>query len=134
MSNIAPTYADFIDVYPVFAPPAANEVDIQRQLDYAERLLSKVAWHDWYSDGIMLLVAHNMSLWLPSQSSIGGGKDAAAGNVASVSGAGLSISYESSQTSIVPGSKSSAWYNKTVYGQEFLYLQSIVINSACLTA
>jgi len=111
-----------------------DEVNVQYQLNFAERLLSKLAWGDWYSDGIMLLVAHNIYLWIKSQSSIEGGKQAASGNVASTSGAGLSISFESASESVTPGSKSGAYYNKTIYGQQFLYLQSIVINSACLTA
>lgn len=134
MSNNVPTYDEFIVAYPIFAPPAAEVADIQYQLDYAARLLSKVAWHDWYSDGIMLLVAHNLTMWLRSQSSKEGGTDAAVGNVASVSGAGLAISFESSTANASPGSKSNIWYNKTVYGQQFLHLQFMVIPSAGLTA
>ncbi len=133
MSNIAPTYAEFVIAYPVFVSPAVDELDVQRQLDVAERLLSKSAWGDFYSEAIMLLVAHNTLLWLRSQLNINGGISAASGNVASTSGAGLSISFESTLANLTPGSKSSAWYNKTVYGQEYLYLQSIVINSACLS-
>ncbi len=134
MSNVAPTYTEFIAVYPIFIPPAVNEVNVQYQLDFAARLLSKLAWGDWYSDGIMLMVAHNISLWLKSQSSIEGGTQAATGNVSSTSGAGLSISFESANIGVSPGSKSGAYYNKTIYGQQLLYLQSIVINSAELTA
>ncbi len=133
MPNIAPTYAEFISAYPIFVPPAVDEQSVQRQLDIAERLLSKSAWGDWYSNAIMLLVAHNTLLWIRSQLSINGGISAASGNVASTSGAGLSISFESSLANLTSGSKSSAWYNKTLYGQEYIYLQSIVIGSACLS-
>lgn len=131
MSNTVPTYADFIAQYPLFIPPAVLEIDAQRQLDLAARLLSKGAWDDWYSDAILLVAAHNLSMWLKTQSSIEGGTQFASGNVSSVSGAGLSVSFESIES--LSGSKSDAWHNRTVYGQQYLHLRSIVITSATLS-
>lgn len=131
MSKQVPTYAEFIVQYPILIPPAVSEVDAQRQLDFATRLLCKVAWHDWYSDGILLVAAHNLSMWLKTQSAVDGGMQAASGTVASVSGAGLSISFADIES--VEGSKADAWYNRTAYGQQYLYLKSIVSSSACLS-
>lgn len=131
MSKQVPTYAEFIVHYPILIPPAVSEIDAQRQLDFATRLLCKVAWHDWYSDGILLVAAHNLSMWLKTQSAVDGGTQAASGAVTSVSGAGLAISFASIELS--EGSKTDAWYNRTAYGQQYLYLKSIVIASASLS-
>lgn len=131
MSKQAPTYAEFIVQYPILIPPVVSEVDAQRQLDFATRLLCEAAWHDWYSDGILLVAAHNLSMWLKTQSAVDGGMQAASGTVASVSGAGLSISFADIES--IEGSKADAWYNRTAYGQQYLHLKSIVISSACLS-
>lgn len=131
MPNRIPTYEEFIIEFPVMIPPAVSESDAQYQLDFAARLLCKSAWGDWYSDAIVLIAAHNLSLWLATQSDVKGGIQSAVGNVVSTSGAGLSISFESSDS--VQGSKSDAWYNKTLYGQKYLHLKSLVIPSACLS-
>lgn len=131
MANTVPTYQDFIVQFPVFVPLIVLEVDVQRQIDYAARLLSKSAWSDWYSDGILFVAAHNLSMWLVTQVSIKGGIQSAVGNVSSTSGAGISISFESIDSG--QGLKSDAWYNRTNYGQQFLHLKSLVVPSAYLS-
>lgn len=131
MPNTVPTYADFIAQYPVLVPPAALEADVQRQLDIAARLLCRKTWGIWYSDGILLFAVHNLSMWLKTQTSPEGGITAAAGVVTSASGAGLSVSF--GEVALIEGSKSDAWFNRTAYGQEYLYLKSIVVPSACLS-
>lgn len=130
MPKEVPTYTEFIVAYPIFGTDV-EELNVQRQLDIAARLLSKSSWGDWYSDAILLLTAHELLLWLKSQQSIEGGMKTASGNVASVSGAGLSISYNAVDT--VSTSRSDIWYSKTGYGQQFLLLRSQVIPNACLS-
>jgi len=102
MSKQAPTYDDFITEYPEFSPPAVFEADVQRQLDFAIRLLSRSAWGDWYSDGILLVAAHSISMRLNTQSAVNG-------------------------SSVIGSTSSKTWYNRTMYGQKFLYLQSLVV-------
>ncbi len=102
MSKQAPTYDDFIRKYLEFSPPAVFEADVQHQLDFAIRLLSRSTWGDWYSDGILLVAAHNLSMWLNTQSAVNGG-------------------------SVIGSTSSRVWYNRTMYGQKFLHLQSLVV-------
>jgi hypothetical protein len=55
-----------------------------------------------------------------------GGVQAAVGPVNSVSAAGVSTSFQAFD--VTPGSKSDAWYAKTVYGQMFLRLRDNVMS------
>lgn len=130
MSREVPTYDDFIAKYPVFTPPAVSQEEILEQLDFATRLLSPSAWHDWLSDGIMLLTAHEISMGLLPNSNVGGGLQGARGNVSSASGAGISVAFES--LSSTPGDTSSNWYNRSTYGQKYMRLQSLVVSGASL--
>ncbi len=131
MSRQAPTYQDFVIKFPIFTPPMVSEESVLQHLNFAERLLCESAWGDFYSDGILLVAAHNLSMWLKTQLAPDGGFQAAVGSVNSSSGAGLSISFDSIES--IEGSKSDAWYNRTAYGQEYLYLKSIVVPSASLS-
>lgn len=131
MSNQVPTYAEFIAAFPAFSPPAVSESAIISQLNLAERLLSKGVWGDFYSDGILQVAAHNLTMWVLTQSSPQGGLQAATGNVTASSGAGITIAFESIVS--VEGSKSDIWYNRTSYGQQYLYLRSIVVPCATLS-
>ncbi len=130
MAREIPTYDDFIGRYPIFVPPAVSQEEILEQLDFATRLLSPSAWHDWLSDGIMLVAAHEISMWLLPNSNVGGGLQGARGNVSSASGAGISVAFESIPST--PGDTSSTWYNRSTYGQKYMRLQALVVPGAGL--
>lgn len=131
MPREIPTYDDFIAKYPIFTPPAVSQEDIQEQLDFSTRLLSASAWHDWLSDAILLLTAHEISMNLLPNSDIGGGLQGARGNVSSASGAGLSVSFESMTPT--SGDTSDNWYNRSTYGQKYIRLRSLVVAGFNLT-
>lgn len=130
MSNLVPTYAEFILAFPVLVPPAVTEQAVEYQINYASQVLCKLVWADWYSDGILYVAAHNLSMWLKTQASVNGGSSAASGPVSSASGAGLSITYGTIYET--PGSQSAAWYNRTAYGQQYLQLRTLVVSPAYL--
>lgn len=125
MSNVAPTYSDFLAAYPAFnvsAYAAAGPL----QLDLSTRLLSQSAWGDFYSDGVMLDCAHNLVMEGVAASANGrGSMQAAAGPISSVSVAGTNTSFNT----VTSDGKSNSrdWYQKTSYGQKFLRLRDAVV-------
>lgn len=124
MSTIAPTYQSFIEAFPVFI-----DVDlglVQRQLSISTRLIDDVNWGDFYSDAIELDAAHNLVLATQMADSIQGAGQVAAGPINSVGVAGISTSF--STPSLDSKSKSTNWYMKTGYGQQFLRLRDTVIS------
>lgn len=131
MPNTVPSYTDFIARFPIFIPSSVSQINVQYQIDFAARLLCSKTWDVWYSDGVLLLAAHNLSMWYKTQSSVDGGLKGGGGSISSVSGAGLAISFKGVDS--IEGSKSDSWYNQTIYGQEYLYLKSIVVSCAVLS-
>jgi hypothetical protein len=127
MPRIAPTYADFIVQYPVFGTVSGPTV--QAQLSISARLLDEAAWGDFYSDGVALDAAHNLTINNMVAGAVNGAMQLAGGPVTSASGAGISMSFAQPQWN----SKSTAdnWYFKTTYGQQFLRLRNSVV---CLAA
>lgn len=118
-------YDYFIQKYPEFSD-ASLENDCNEALSSASRLFSKDNWGDHFVDAVMLDAAHN--IFLSVQARKGGGKGAmqlAAGPVSSVSGGGISTSFNSSS----PAGKSHSddFYQKTIYGQKFLRLRTVVM-------
>ena len=123
MSNIAPTYDEFIERFPAFAN--LNEDQIEMSLGFSSGLLSSMVWGSSYSNAIGLDTAHMLTLAAMAGSSSTGGIQAAVGPVTSVSAAGVSTSFQAFD--VTPGSKSDAWYSKTIYGQMFLRLRNSVM-------
>ena len=123
MSSTAPTYAEFIAAYPVFACVA--QPAIERQLTFSSRLLDTPNWGDFYSDAVELDAAHNLAVdQAAEQAGAGGAFQTAAGALNSVSAAGVSISFGSGKPI---DNDTDAWYTKTSYGQKFLRLRNVVI-------
>ncbi len=111
MSKIAPTYSEFIAIYPAFVDMA--QPLIESALSLSSRLLDSVAWGDFYSDAVGLDVAHSLSLSALSLSDPLGAFQGAVGPVNSVSAAGVSTSFTGPD--IVAGGKSDQWYSKNVF-------------------
>jgi len=123
MSTIIPTYDEFIERFPAFAN--LNEDQIEMSLGFSSGLLSSMAWGSSYSNAIGLDTAHMLTIEAMAGNSPTGGIQAAVGPVTSVSGAGVSTSFQAFD--VTPGSKSDAWYSKTIYGQMFLRLRNSVM-------
>ena len=117
-------YADFIEQFPAFS--SLTEAQVNRALNLSSKLLDKSTWGDFYEEAVFLDSAHNLAIRIPAeQEGIAGSREAAAGQVNSVSAAGMSVSF--SQMNIQAGNYTDEWYSKTSYGQEFLRLRSVVI-------
>ena len=129
MSNIAPSYSEFVAKYPSFA--TVDSAMGEAQLDLAVRLLDSGAWGNYYSDAIELETAHNLTLMIQMQSGLTGGQQTATGPLSSVSAAGMNTSFEA-VTRQEDGS-SDSWYKKTGYGQMFLRLRSTVMGYGMLS-
>ena len=123
MSNVAPTYDDFIEEFPAFA--AMDDAKVESALSFSSRFLSVSAWGDFYSDAVGLDAAHNLALQGMIGSGLSGAFQGAVGPVTSVSAAGVSTSFAAPDT--IAGSKADSWYAKTVYGQMFLRLRDNVM-------
>ena len=124
MAKTAPTYAEFIVLYPEFA--ATAQAVIEARLSFSARLLDVAAWKDFFSDAVGLDAAHHLAL---QQS--GMGAQGAIGPISSVSAAGVSTSFNS--PSVESKNKSEVWYMKTGYGQQFLLLRGQVIPPGLMT-
>lgn len=123
MSTLPPTSADFTAAYPQFD----TYVGLEAQLALSVRLLSVDAWGDFYSDGVMLDCAHN--LFLNNLAATGNGPlELAAGPISSVSGGGVSVSFNS--PAVDTKRSADSWYQKTSYGQQFLRLRNAVVSLA----
>lgn len=131
MSRIAPTYSEFIAKYPAFS--TTETVYVTNALSFAERYLDSGTWGLFFSDAIEFLVAHNLTLQAIQNSGANGGFQAAVGPVSSVSGAGVTTSFEGAMSSRDKEPYSDSWYKKTSYGQQFLMLRKAVI-APCIMA
>lgn len=125
----APTYAQFIARCPAFS--SLDEAVIQAAIDDSAALLSLSAWGDYYERAVCLDAAHYLALRNTADASIDGAFQGTGGAVASVSGAGLSTSFATPTAGMAVGSVQ--WYNKTIYGQEFLRLRGSVISMAVIS-
>ena len=128
MSNLIPQPQDLLDGYPGFLGTPLPA--IQLQLNMATALLAPSAWGDYYSQAVLLDTAHNLALMEIAASS-NGAFQAAVGTVNSVSGAGISTSFNAAQ--VDSKSYREQWYSKTVYGQQLLRLWNMVIDSCVLS-
>lgn len=97
---------------------------VANQLDFSARILDQTAWGEYYSDGVSLDAAHNLTMAV-IQAGPNGALQAAAGPLNSTSAAGMSASFAQMQYS----SKSAReqWYSKTSYGQQLIRLWNAVI-------
>ena len=130
MANVAPTYAEFVALYPGFN--SVLQATVEQQISFSARLLDESAWGDFFSDAVGLDVAHNLSLGLMVASGPQGAMQGAAGPVTSASAAGMSASFAQPQWN----SKSNVenFYYKTMYGQQFLRLRDSVMSRGFLCA
>jgi hypothetical protein len=121
MSRIAPTYAEFIVLFPAFAAAALQPI-VESELSLSARMLDVGVWDDFFSDAIGLEVAHNLAI---RAIAAGPGGLAPTGQVSNVSGAGISIGFATPSGS--GKSRTVDWYNRTNYGQQFLTLRDRVV-------
>lgn len=130
MNTVAPTWSDFTTQYPQFADPTFNALG-PIQLGISTRMLSLAVWGSFYSDGIMLDCAHNLTLMqMTTNGGANGGVQMAIGPISSTSVAGTSTSFN---TPASTGKANSVdWYNKTIFGQQFLRLRSAVCDMGVL--
>ena len=125
MSRTAPTYSEFVTKYPAFVDSDVSIVT--NALDFAERYLDSGTWETFFSDAVELVAAHDLTMMLIENSGANGGLQASVGPISSVSGAGVSTSFESPASSRDSEPYSDSWYKKTSYGQRFLRLRKAVI-------
>ena len=131
MGTVAPTYEEFIAQYPEFTTVLQSV--IEAELSLSSRVLSEATWGSFFSDGVGLDVAHNLAIaGSIGSDSVTAGLKAGAGVVNSVSAAGVSVSFNSAEWD--KDRTSENWYNRSIYGQRFLRLQSIVVPLGELTA
>jgi len=123
MSRVAPTYAEFIVAFPAFA--SVEQGLVEQALDFSVRLLDAPAWGLHYSDAVGLDAAHNLALESLVGASPSGAFNGVSGPLNSASAAGASVSFAGVEG--FGSGPSAAWYAKTIYGQKFLRLQSVVI-------
>lgn len=123
-------YPKFILMHPEFA----NDSDklVQAYLERALLFLDDSVWGVHYEQAVMLESAHNLALAKIAGSDSGGAFQGAVGPITSVSAAGISTSF----ATLSPQGKSATddWYNKTVYGQQFLRLRNMTIAPGAMTA
>lgn len=125
----APTYAQFIAEYAAFSN--LDQAIVQARIDKSATRLSPSAWGDNYEEAVYLDAAHRLALRNTANASIEGAFQGTGGAVASVGGAGLSTSFATPSPN---ASKESAqWYNKTIYGQDFLNLRNITMPMAVIS-
>lgn len=110
---------------------------IEFEIDFAVRLLDHGAWGDLWFDAVCFLVAHEIAMKMqansdPSGMGTGSGVVGTTGPVSSVSAAGVSISFQGA-ADIVTG-HNSAWYSRTIYGQQYLRLAQTVFPVGVLSA
>ena len=123
MTQTAPTYAQFIEMFPEFS--TVSESAIQARLDLSAKLIDSDTWGDFYQQGVMLDVAHLSCVRALVGNTATGGIQSALGQIVSSGAAGASTSF--AQFPINEKDKSEAWYSKTGYGQEFLRLRASVV-------
>ncbi len=128
MASAVPTYEEFVTVYPVFLEVA--EGIVQEHLDESALLLNAAAWGDFYGRAVSLDAAHNLAMTQQTGSSINSAIQAAAGPISGTSGAGVSVSFSAPPWT---GKSSADWYNRTVFGQQFLRLRGVVIPAGGLS-
>lgn len=87
------------------------DADVQRWLDYAERMLDSTFWGDCYDDAVTFHVLHNVQNFV-----LTGGAGGAAGEISSVSVGSVSVSYATS------GTESASAYGSTAWGRQYLAL------------
>ena len=131
MSRTAPTYSEFVTKYPAFVD--TETAYVTNALDFATRFLDSGTWDVFYSDAVEFMAAHNLSLMLVQNSGTNGGTQASVGPISSVSGAGVSTSFECPMSTKDTEPYSDSWWKKTSYGQQFLMLRNAVI-APCVMA
>lgn len=123
MARTAPTYDEFVALYPAFA--STVQPRIESFLSMSSRLLDEASWGDFFSDAVGLDAAHSLALALGAEKGPQAALQGATGPISSVSAAGISTSFNTMSSD--GKSKSDNWYSKTVYGQQFLRLRDTVI-------
>lgn len=118
------TYIEFTTRFPIFNDPT-KRTQVESQLSFSALLLDSAVWGDNYDQGVYLDAAHNLALSNLANSSVMGAFQGTAGPVTNVSGGGLSTSFASPNWA--DKSAVDSWYNKTIYGQQFLRLRHISV-------
>jgi hypothetical protein len=122
----APTRSEFVAKFPVFASTSTTIIDYA--LADAIALLDAQAWGTYYAQGVMLVTAHNLVLSSMAGTSVLAGTQGTAGPVTSVSAAGVSTTF--ANPPVRQKSTSLDWYDKTIYGQQYIRLRNAVIPPA----
>ena len=123
------TRSEFLILYPEFATVLAAKID--SALSISTRLLSATAWGDFIEDAIGLNTAHNLAIQDKIGTTPAGAFGVPPGPISSASAAGASASFAVATSTDT--SHSGLWYNKTVYGQQFLALRAAVIPGMAIT-
>ena len=110
------TVASFTDVFPSLITTPQSQ--IQYWIDYAYTILDASRWLDQLDHGVGLFVAHKLTL--RNISARNGG--VMPGVVSSKSAGGLSVSYDTSRSTI----DNAGSYNSTAYGLEFYELAMMI--------
>lgn len=122
MGTTAPTYAQFIALFPAFS--AVSQPIVEDALSLSANLLDESAWGNFFSNAVGLDAAHNLAM-NSLLDTISGSFKNTAGPLTSASAAGASASFASPPN--VDGYGSNSWYSKTTYGQRFMRLRAVVI-------
>lgn len=126
----APTVSEFLALFPAFIEEPASR--IQSALDFSTLLLDSGTWGDFYHRAVALDAAHSLAMSIPAQTGVSAATEGTAGTVSSVSGAGVSISFNAPPAFWSEGNNA-YWYSKTIYGQQLLRLQDLVLGGARMT-
>lgn len=116
--------ADFRTQFPEFGDSSVYpDAQITFWASIAEQMVVQTIWGDMYEFGVKLYVAHEMTLAVQNfkASSIGGMPGTTGGVPASKSVGGVSVSYDSANTS----EKDAGFWNLTNYGKQFYRLVKI---------
>ena len=126
----APTLEEFLTLFPAFA--SEDPIRIQGALDFSTLLLDSGAWGEFLHRAVALDAAHSLAMSIPAEASVSAATAGTAGTVSSVSGAGVSISFNAPPAFWSEGNNA-YWYSKTIYGQQLLRLQDLVLGGARMT-
>lgn len=113
--------ADFRAAFPEFSDATAYpDAEITFWATVAEAQVNKSLWCDLYVQGVMLYVAHEITLATQNvNASTVGGSPGQSGGIASQKAVGaVSVSYDPNTTT----EKDAGWWNLTNYGKQFIRL------------
>ena len=121
------TAQTFREAFPQFTPDAFSDSQIEFWLNLCTRQMAKDRWGELYQNGLLLLLAHNLTLQKAASTSPTGGMDAAAGPVIakSMSAGGVSLSENKAGTTAT-ANLNAGHFNDTIYGKQYWQLAQMI--------